>query len=163
MKNWIYTVIIVVILIGAGYVLRYCTEPGLPTEVPPNDTTFVAGDTIYIYRDTTFSASWHKVPATTTIDSSGLVTKSIEKDTTVYSGEDTISVNVKADYIPEEDLFNLALNIKHKDYSSFRVDTLKITEYYPVEVKVNDPTWTYVAIGEFIIILGGIALIIFGG
>lgn len=163
MKSWISALIIFAIIFGAGYVLRYCTEPGLPTEVPPNDTTYVAGDTIYIYRDTSFSANWNQIPATTTIDTNGLVAKSIEKDTTFYSNQDTIKIKVKAEYIPEEDLFNLAMDIEHKDYSSFRVDTLKVTEYYPVEVKVTDPMWTLVAIGEFVIILGGIALIIFGG
>ena len=163
MKNLVYAIIIVIISIGAGYVLRYCTEPGLPTEVPPNDTTVVTGTTVLTVHDTVYIAKWYKVPAVTTIDSAGMVTKSIEKDTTVYSNQDTINIKVKAEYIPEEDLFNLAMDIEHKDYSSFRVDTMKVTEYYPVEVKVSDPTWILIAAGEFIVILGGIALIIFGG
>lgn len=163
MKNLIKAVITVIILIGVGYVFRYCTEPGLPTEVPLNDTLYVVGDTVWIPQDTVYVLRWKKIPAVTTVDSSGLVAKNITKDTLLVMDKDSIKIEANANYYPSEDKFDLGIDVDYRRYESFRVDTTKITEYYPVEVKVNDPMWTYIAIGEFILILGGIILAIIGG
>lgn len=164
MKNWIWAIVIVFILIGAGYVLRYCTEPGLPTEVPPNDTLYVYGDTLWIPQDTIWTVKWKKIPAVTTIDSTGLVTKSATKDTLLVMDKDSIKVKANANYYPSEDKFDLGIDIDYRRYESFRIDTVKVNNYIPVEVPVDEPFYD-----EFIWGFGTAAaiftaiILIFGG
>lgn len=164
MKNWLYAVIIVAILLGAGYVLRYCTESSdLATEVPPNDTTYVYGDTLWMPSDTVWTVKWKKIPAVTSIDSFGMVTKTVTKDTTFINNKDTINVEATAEYNLSDDTFNLGLDIEHKDYDFSVVDTIKINNYIPVEVKVSDPMWIIIAVAEFILFISAGILIIIGG
>jgi len=165
MKNWVYAVIIVSILLGAGYVLRYCQESSnLETEIPPNDTLYVVGDTVYVLNtDTVIVAKWYKIPAVTTIDSIGMVAKSITKDTLLVVDKDSIKVEATATYYPSEDNFDLGINIDFRGYESVRVDTMKINNYIPVEVKVSDPLWMIIAIAEFVLFVGAGILIIIGG
>jgi len=163
--NWIKAVIVVIILLGAGYVFRYCTESSdLATEIPPNDSTYVYGDTVYVpYPDTVLVAKWYKIPAVTTIDSVGMVAKSITKDTLLVMDKDSIKVEATATYYPSEDNFDLGIDIDFRGYESVRVDTMKINNYIPVEVKVSDPLWVIIAIAEFVLFVGAGILIIIGG
>ena len=165
MTNWIKAVIVVAILIGAGYVLRYCQESSnVETEIPPNDTTYVYGDTVYVLNtDTVIVTKWKKIPAVTNTDSSGMVTKSVSKDTSLVVDKDSINVKAIATYNPSEDTFDMGIDIGFRGHDSFRVDTLKVDNYVPVEVKVTDPLWTIIAVVEFIVFIGAGILIIIGG
>jgi hypothetical protein len=164
MKNWITAIIIVAILLGAGYVLRYCTEsPDIQTEIPPNDTLYVYGDTLWTLQDTVWAVKWEKIPAVTNIDTSGLVAKSISKDTLLVVDKDSIKVKANATYYPSEDTFDMGVNIDFRGYDALRIDTMKVNNYVPVEVKVTNPMWIIIAIVEFVVFVGAGILIMVGG
>ena len=165
MKSWISALIIFVILVGSGYVLRYCTEnPQFPTEVPSNDTTYIYGDTLLIPTDTVYVVIWKKIPAVTTVDSTGMVAKSVSKDTLLVMDKDSIKVKATADYYPSEDNFDLGIDIDYRGYDAVVTDTIKINNYIPVEVEVDEPFYDEFVwgMGVTAIVVAVVALI-FGG
>jgi len=164
MKNWLYAVIIIIILVGAGYVFRYCQEgEGLPTEVPPNDTLYVYGDTLYLPQDTVWSVKWKKIPAVTNVDTLGNVTKTASKDTLLVMDKDSIYIEADAVYHLREDVFDLDIDVDFRGYDLLRVDTLKVTEYYPVEVEVDEPFYDEFVWGAGVMTVIFTALILFLG
>jgi len=156
MKNWIIAVILVIILIGVGYVLRYCTESSdIATEVPPNDTLYVYGDTLWTSQDTVWSVKWEKIPVVTTVDSSGVVAKNVTKDTLLVMDKDSIKIKSSATYYPSEDTFDMEIDVDFRGYDSFRIDTIKVNNYIPVEVEVDEPFYDEFVWGA------GVATVIF--
>lgn len=164
MKNAITAIIIVSILVGAGYVLRYCAEtPNIATEVPPNDTSYVYGDTLIIYKDTLQTVKWKSIPAVTTVDSVGMVAKNITKDTLLVVDKDSIEVEATATYYPSDDTFDLGIDIDFRGYESVRIDTMKINNYVPVEVEVDEPFYDEFVWGAGVATVIFTALILFLG
>jgi hypothetical protein len=162
--KWFLTGASVVVLIGIGFLIAWNVKPTKTCpESKPDSIAYVYGDTLTIYKDTLYTVKWKKIPAITTIDSSGLVTKSVTKDTLLVMDKDSIKVEASADYYPSEDVFDMAIDIDYRRYEQFRVDTVK--QFIPTlhEVEVADPLWVVIAISEFIIIIGAIVASIVGG
>lgn len=164
MKNSVgWIILALIILIGVVYVINTCSDSNLPTEVPPADTIYVAGDTVWMPQDTVWQTKWIKIPAVTSIDSAGMVTKSVTKDTLLVMDKDSLKIKATAVYHPSEDNFDLGIDVDFRRYESFRVDTLKVDNYVPVEVKVSDPLWVIIAIVEFVVLGGLLVLSLIGG
>lgn len=164
MKNWISAVIVSIILLGVGYGLRYCQESSnLPTEVPPDDTLYVYGDTVYIPQDTVWAIRWKKIPADTDTSISGVITKTAEADTILAMDKDTIKVEVTAEYNLSEDTFDLGIDVDFRGYDELRVDTLRITDYVAVEVPVDEPFYDEFVWGAGVMTVIFTALILFLG
>jgi hypothetical protein len=162
MKNWIWVILAIVILIGVIYVVNQCSQPDLPTEVPPNDTLYVYGDTLWLPSDTVWTVKWKKIPAVTIVDTAGVATKSITKDTLLVMDKDSIKVEATAEYNLSEDTFDMGIDVDYRKYESFRIDTVKTTKYVVRKIEVPQPFYDTFNFGFGVAaILAIIAVVVF--
>lgn len=148
MSNQKYTLL----LIGAGILIFI---GGLatgwfvkPVKVCPDirDSIFVQGDPYPVYRDTTFIINYPSQPTQITNEGD----KQAYFDTLIVSGKDSISVLSVVTFNPVDEIFDLMQDIRHKDYSEIRVDTLKIRITEIKEVHIDPPFYDSFAGGSIV-------------
>ena len=152
----------VVICIGIGILIGWNVK-SVKTCPEIKDSIFVFGDTLIVYKDTLHTIEWIQIPAISDTDSVDMVTKSFVKDTTMVSNRDTIKIKTDVKYYPDKDVFDLGMNIEHKDYEMLRIDTVKINYIEIKEIEVQNPIWVTTTITSTVFLLLALIALAFGG
>lgn len=142
--------------VGLGIFAGWHLKPNIKCPVI-KDTLYVKGDTIPVPYPVTVIKWKEKQPAI-----HNPVTEEYEGyfDSSFVSNNDTIEVDAAVIFMEKTKEFLWDIDIEHKDYESFRVDSVKYTVIEIKEIEVDNSIWIYTTI------VGGILLIlsiIFGG
>jgi len=158
-KTLVYVLIgagLVVLLVGGllGWYVK--PEKNCPIII---DTVLVKGDTIPIPYPVEVIKWKEKQPGIPNIDST---VYTAVFDSSFVSHKDTIGIIATVSHNEKTKEFLLEnMEIEHKDYDFFRVDTLK--KYYPKEVEVNNPDWITATVTSTVLLLLAIIALIVGG
>lgn len=140
--------------IGLGMFAGWHIKPDKQCPVI-KDTIYVKGDTVLVPYPVTVIKWKEKQPAIDEKDGYSAIF-----DSSFINHKDTIDVKAKVNFYTSTKEFGINMDIKHKDYETFRVDSVKYTVIEIKEVEVDNPLWIWTTVA------GGILLIlsiIFGG
>jgi hypothetical protein len=139
--------------IGIGIFTGWHIKPDKQCPVI-KDTLYVKGDTILVPYPVEVIKWKERKPAVKENDS--IYTQTF--DSSFVSHKDTIRIEAGVEFNESAKTFSMDMEIKHKNYESFRIDTIKVNY---IEMKeVDDPLWKYTTVvGLLLLILS----LIFGG
>lgn len=152
---------LVIVIIGAALLALliggYIGWTLKPVKVCPviTDSSYVIGIPYLVPYPVTVIKWEKKQPAIKT--NSGYVAVF---DSEFVSHKDTIGIKSLVSFNDSTKNFSMDMDIEHKDYESFRIDSVKYTVIETKEVEVDNPLWIWTTVA------GGILLIlsiIFGG
>jgi hypothetical protein len=155
---------LVYVLIGAGLVILLVGGL-LGWYVKPEKTCPIIQDTLYVQGDTLLVPypveiiKWREKQPAVIIEKE----YTAKFDSEFVSHRDTIDIKSIIGFDDSSKIFDMDMDVKHKDFESIRVDTIKVNYIETKEIEVNNPDWITATVTSTVLLLLAIIALIAGG
>jgi len=160
MTDKIYTIILVgagLVILLVGGLLGWYVKPEKTCPLI-QDTLYIKGDTLLVPYPVEIIKWREKQPAVKTSEGYTAVF-----DSEFVSHKDTIGINTLVSFNDSSKIFDMDMDVKHKDFESIRVDTIKVNYIETKEIEVNNPDWITATVTSTVLLLLAIIALIAGG